>query len=367
MEIPSQSDQILELIAVMGELPTVALSRLSIKKSYRYKLVEGLKKKKLIKLYTRDKLRGYRLTFRARELLMARNPSRFGFFLTGNAETNKNLTEYKRRLRLHSTAEAVITLINAGTTVFPDKKPALFSETPSATAKSPEASFYFSREMKNLGLEHLKIRSSRAAGVLFTENEILLTYNTGNNLMRWEYQTELRCKALLTSRFCQNSKTAVYGDANVGGLMLGAGMDMVLPLLTSRGGNRRQYFRMDGTFEHFYYAPNTREGETQVRILCAKGVRSSLRDLLVFDLAPKRPGLRVEHDAVSAEGTPVLLAFGCDLERIRRFHDALELLGQSGIVYCFEFQKPPLEKYLGSLAQFQTIDLKKTERRFFGT
>jgi len=353
------------MIAIAGEFPAAALRRLPIKESYRYKLMADLKEKKLIKVYAREGLRGYKLTAKARGMLMSSNPDRFGFFLTGNSETNKRLTDYKRRLRLHHTAEAMVTLSNIGIALYPDEKPLLFGETPAAPSKPPKAAFYFSREMKNLGNEHLKIRSSRAAGVLFTEDAMLLTYNTGSNLMKWEYQTELRCKALLTARFCQDTATAIYSDAQVSGLMLGTGMDMALTLLLSTGGYHRQYFRLDGTFERFYYAPNNPEGETQIKILCSGSAKSALSNLLLSDLAPGNPGLRVEHDALSHEGVPVLLAFEFDLERLRRFHDSLELFGQSGLVYCFDFQKPPLEKYLGTMARFQTIDIKKTERRFF--
>ena len=365
--MPSQSDQILELIAVAGEFPTAALRRLPIKESYRYKLMADLKEKKLIRLYTRDGLRGYRITAKARDSLMTFRPERFEFFLTGNAETNKRLTDYKRRLRLHHTAEVAVTLSNIGIAFYPDEKPTLFSETLQAASKPSEVAFYFSREMKNIGLEHLKIRSSRAAGVLLAENEMLLTYNSGNNLMRWEYQTEIRCKALLSARFCKDVATSIYSDADVNGLMLGTGMDMALPLLTSTGGYRRQYFRLDGTFERFYFAPNTPEGESQIRILCSDSVKSALNNLLLSDLVPKEPGLRVDHDALSNDGIPILFAFEFDMERLRRFHDSLELFGETGMVYCFDFQKPVLEKYLGTLAGIQTIDLEKVERRFFST
>ena len=159
--MPSQSDQILELIAVTGELPAAALHRLPIKESYRYKLMAGLKDKKLIRAYCRNGLKGYRLTTTAKELLLTRHTERFGFFLTGNAETNRLHSEITRRLRLHHTADATITMVNAGVTFLPDQKPRLFSGSPAAVSKPANAAFYYSREMKNLEQEHLKIVRSR--------------------------------------------------------------------------------------------------------------------------------------------------------------------------------------------------------------
>ncbi|MDR1630769.1 MAG: hypothetical protein LBS36_11270 [Oscillospiraceae bacterium] len=363
--MPSQSEQILELIAITGELPAAALRRLCIKESYRYKLMANLQNKKWIKSFVRDGLKGYRLTATAKQRLVTNNPRRFSFFLTGNAETNKLHTEITRRLRLHHTAEATVTLMNAGIKVFPDEKPPLFSRTPAAVSKPAEVVFYYSREMKNIGQEHLKIRSSRASGVLFTDTDILLVYNTGKNLMKWEYQTELRCKALMNTRFCRDSATTIYTDGRTNGLMLGTDMDMAPLLLTSSGGYRRQYFRLDGTFDRFYFVPNTPDGETQLKILCSASVTNDLRKLLLSDLQAKDNGLRIEHDALTRNGTPVLLAFDFDMERIRRFHDSLEMFGQNGLIYCFDFQKPALETYLGTLAGFQTIDMGKVVKRFF--
>jgi len=224
--------------------------------------------------------------------------------------------------------------------------------------------FYFSREMKSVGEEHLKIRSSRASGILLTENELLLVYNTGANLMKWEYQTELRCKVLMTTRFCQDAATMLYPGGQARALMLGADMEMALTLLNSTGGHKRQFFRLDGTFERFYFAPNTPEGETQVKILCSSEIREELRQLLLSDLQPPQPGLRVEHDALRDDGVPVLLAYEFDMEHLRRFRDSLQMFGDFGLVVCFDFQQAVLEEYLVGLAEFQAVSLEKVRRRF---
>jgi len=141
-------------------------------------------------------------------------------------------------------------------------------------------------------------------------------------------------------------------------------MNMALTLLVSTGGYNRQFFRLDGTFERLYFAPNTPEGETQVKILCSSEIRGTLRDLLLSDLQPQQPGLRVEHDALRDDGTPVLLAYEFDLERLRRFRDSLQMFGGSGLVICFDFQQAVLEEYLAGLVEFQAVSLGKVRRRF---
>ena len=47
-----------------------------------------LKKERLLRVYYRDKLRGYRLGRRARTALLFDNPERFSFYLTGNVDTS---------------------------------------------------------------------------------------------------------------------------------------------------------------------------------------------------------------------------------------------------------------------------------------
>jgi len=101
--------RVLELIGISGEFPAVQLSRLINSPSYREKLITELKNSKLIRTHYRDKLRGYRLTKKSKQLLLANNPERFRFYLTGNTETNQIRSEVPRRFRLHQKAERSIT------------------------------------------------------------------------------------------------------------------------------------------------------------------------------------------------------------------------------------------------------------------
>jgi hypothetical protein len=363
--MPTKSEQMLELFAIVGEYPAVLLPRLPLRKSYRIKLITKLKNSKLIKPYSKDGLRSYTLTAKSQEKMMLLNPSRFEFFLSENSDTGRCVASYSRRLRLHHTAEVTITLYNAGVTIFPDEKPPLFSKSPAAVTKPDQAAFYFSREIKSTGEEHMKIRGSRAIGALFTENEILLVYNNGGSLMKWSIQTELRCKAFMNKRFCLDEDTAIYDGINkTSGLITGPDMELALTLLTSTGGYKKQCFRTDGTFEHFYYAPNTSEGETQIKILCSDYIRTAMNEMLLCGFNEEKYDYHIEHDALTDKGEPVLLAFDFDMKRLRQFHDALELSNQKGLLYCFDFQKAVLEKYLDGLAEIKTISLEKVRHKY---
>src|SRR5699024_12882002 len=102
------------MVALCGEFPADQLTRLIPSASYGEKLITELKAQKLLRTHYRDHLRGYRLTGRAKQMLLAQNPERFRDFLTGNTETNQVRSEVTRRLRLYQKAETYLTLLSAG-------------------------------------------------------------------------------------------------------------------------------------------------------------------------------------------------------------------------------------------------------------
>ena len=128
------------MVGLCGEFPSGQLNRLIESDSYAEKVVTDLKQSKLIRTHYKDGLRGYRLTKRAKELLLSQNSCRFQNYLTGNAETNLIRSELPRRLRLHQKAETYLTLSHAGIPFFPDEKPLLFSESGEAAWTTVQSS-----------------------------------------------------------------------------------------------------------------------------------------------------------------------------------------------------------------------------------
>ena len=218
---------LLEIIAVSGELPVSQLRRLYGGESYKLNLIKLLKSQKLLRTYYRDGLRGYRLTAKAKENLLSDNPGRFSFALTGTAETNRIKSEITRRLRLHRIAEATVTMMNADVLIFRDEKPDVFSpvwdENIRLSVKAPV--FYNSREIKEIGTVFVKIRGARSVGVLLTPANIFVVYNLGNAMMKWEYKSEMRTKALMKTVLCRERLPQQYPPDAVQGLILGNGMD----------------------------------------------------------------------------------------------------------------------------------------------
>ena len=357
--------RLLSLTAISGEFPTDQLNRLPGSPYYLESVITALKKDGLLRTYYRDKLRGYRLGPRAKATLLESRPDRFASYLTGNTDTNRLKCEIDRRLRLHRLAETYVTMDNAGVCVYRDEKPAIFAPEGYAGGRIVYPAFFSSREVKEMGIDTTKIRSSRSTGILLAPSGIFVTYNSSSALMKWRYKSELRVKTLLWNILCQQRLAQQYRVEQVHGLVLGDSMDLAYQILTSTGGAKHDYFMLDGSYDHFYFLTNDHQGEVILALLCDPVKTAELDRILSQGLYAGNPGRAMEQDAAEPDGTPVLFGYFCDLPRIVRFNTALELMERPGTLICFDFQADVLRRYCSDRVHLQTIDFTKFEGRLF--
>lgn len=357
--------RLLALTAICGEFPADLINRLPGSASYKENVISTLKRNKLLKTYYRDRLRGYRLSARAKKLLLTDFPERFSFYLTGNAETNLLKSEVTRRLRLHRIAETYVCMLNAGVSVLRDEKPAVFSPDPLLLPLLERPAFYNSREIKEVGIETVKIRGSRMMGVLLSSSGIYLTYNGGSQIHKWEYRAEYRAKVLLQIILCQQRMISQYAGCSAQGLLLGDDLEPFYEILSSADSGTRCFFLLDGNYEHFYYFTNDHPGEVMVRLLCDPDATAALNEILSQGLSGKDPSQPFEHDALDEQGNPVLFGYFLDIPRIQRFLTALNLQDRNGTLICFDFQQDVLRRLCNQSIQLQAISFEKFERRFY--
>ena len=373
MDTSTSAYHLMEMAAISGECSPRVLAHLHLNTSYGEKLITRLKKEGHIRTHYKDGLRGYRLTSRGKKLLLAENPARCSFYLSGSSDTNRPRSDIPRRLRLQQASIAYAMLQKAGVEIFRDRKPPLF-QPGTQTGPVPAydmtlPAFYHSREVKELGAEAVKINNSRTTGILLAPECIYAVFCTGGALMKWEYRTELKVKALLSYHASRGILSGSGGgpryhpDTPVKALLIGEGMDTALKMMESTGGFQKSYFYLDSSFDYFHYIPDDDAGMTMIRLLCSPAMMKALKNLLLSDLQAPCPDYGLEHDAVS-EGLPLLLAFDFDMLRLSRFRTALSFHGLTGSLICFDFQKPVLQQYFGEAVAIDTIDLEKFEGRF---
>ena len=142
--------------------------------------------------------------------------------------------------------------------------------------------------------------------------------------------------------------------SEIEGLMIGANMGTALDLLQSEGGNRRQYFRLDGAFPVMRYLPCDENGVRQLQLLCRPDLQRRLHARLQSSYG-EPVAFPFDSDA-SMDGNPVLFSYDFDLERLKRFRTGLELFGKQGHAVCLDFQADCLERYLGRAVRLHLLD-----------
>ena len=359
-DLDSLSALLLTLIALSGEFPTDQIPRLPSTDAYKEKVIKSLKNGGFIRTYYRDGLRGLRLTAAGKRRLSADWPDRFSPLFTGDTMTNAPKYSVLHRLRLHRMAEVLVSMFNAGIPVFPWQKPVVFTPTPLSEAPHFEQPAYFSsRELKELGALATKIRNSRAVGVLLTDGSIFAVYNTGPALMKWEYQAEMRLKALLQIELCQNRLPGQFGGAELSAVLFGADMGQV-PLLLDADTKCKDHFIQDGSYDHFYFLTCDHHGDVLLSLLLRPDEREALDNTLAQGLDPARPNWPVVNDAMDGD-SPVLFGYTCDMPRIKKFDYALHIQDRTGTLYCFDFQEPALRELCGPNVEIQCIDFEAFE------
>lgn len=320
----TQAYQLLEMVAVCGEFPAELIYRLAGSTSYKDTVTWLLKKERLLRVYYRDGLRGYRLGRQARTALLSDNPERFSFYLTGNVDTSLLKSEVTRRVRLHRIAEVYVAMLNAGVAIFRDEKPRVFS---------PDGVF--------------------------------LTYNSGPYMAKWDYRAEQRAKAWMQVTLCGGNAGSGYAPEDVCGLLFGDSLEPFCQILSGADSGARCFFLLDGSYGHFYYLTNDHKGEVMLKLLCDRDRREALDRILSQGLCAGNPGGNIENDALDGNGDPVLFGYLPDIPRIHRFCSALQLQERHGTLICFDFQREILERCYGGLVAFEAISFEKFERRFY--
>lgn len=367
-DIPSLSSlggTILTVTALSGELPTSLVSRLSGHEAYTEKVIKALRGKKLLRTYSKNGLRGFRLTSSAKRSLLECWPDFFSPVFSGESATNSPGYKITDRLRLHRMAEVLVTMLNAGVLVCPWEKPDVFGPSPHHEIPTIDRPAYFSsREVKQLGSQASKVSSSRASGILLADDCIFIIYNTGTGLMKWANKAEVRLAALLQVELCGDRLSNQFGSAEQSAVMFGTDMSLLPSLMGLDGHQPHQGLLQDKIFAHFYFLTNDHRGEVILQLLCEPDEKAKLDDLLSCGLSSPRPDGAVENDAMEGD-SPVLFGYTCDIPRIRRFSTALALQEQSGTLFCFDFQEETMRQICGSNVSIQCIDFASYERSVF--
>ena len=120
-----------------------------------------------------------------------------------STEYIKRMTRYRqsapqRRQRIHDIAVAKVMAYNAGLMVFPDQKPAIFQQPDSGMDyEFQKACFYDSFEIKAQYDEMVKVKSTRAVGIILAKDAAYIVYSVGARIIKWTSTSERKLSSIM--------------------------------------------------------------------------------------------------------------------------------------------------------------------------
>lgn len=359
MELTVKEVEILSLIALCGDYPTELIGLIKGNSmSWTYSTIKELQQKKLIKRYKKDGEASLRLTQKGGQQLLIYDPTRFTEYI-------KRMTRYRqsapqRRQRIHDIAVAKVMAYNAGLMVFPDQKPAIFQQPDSGMDyEFQKACFYDSFEIKAQYDEMVKVKSTRAVGIILAKDAAYIVYSVGARIIKWTSTSERKLSSIMEGTLLNWQIQYDSWEA----IMIGQDYETAYKQLTADGGYRNIYFRLDQTYLAFYFVPDNDVGELLLRLICDAKADKRIKQYLMHRFALETVNNDTIFGCDAKKGDAfVLFAYEFDMEKIKQYKAGLEQFEEKGLIICLEEQQAVLARYFDGLAEIQTIPLELIEK-----
>ena len=369
---PSQSQKLLEMVAVSGEYSVKSTERLIPKEAYRKRLISTLSTSKHLNIIYKHQFKGYRLTSKAKKILLEENRERFESYLEGTVETNQVRYDLTRRKRLQNIGDVLTTMYLCGFEIYKDRKQDVFSQSSQSLAdersqplKIGNPMFYLSREIKGTDQKWTTIRGSSSAGTLLGTEGMWVVYNTGEAQVEWRKKIELRTMASIQNYLLVENPMPQYKGMKVNGLMFGSDLEVLERYLTEQGNKQNGLNFLTTSYPSFYYIPSTTQGELQLKLLTDPLRWKAVRDSLLVGTKQIPQHYLIECDALTEDDKPILNCCLLDIPRLVKFQSGLNLRDKYGLVYCFDYQSEFIRRYLGERVEIKEVNHDKLKAKLY--
>ena len=333
----SQSYRLLSLVAMSGECSKEAMALLMPQESYRKKLLLQLMRDKLLKVYEKDGVMGYRLGRIGKETLLQIDHERFSFFLEDGADANMRRTKLPQRERQHRVSEVLAMMESSDAVIYRDRKNQIFGYGEKQTGEIAQSAFYLPNEVKEQTDLTRKIINSKLAGVWQSEGAVWVCYNMGSQRMNWYENVERRTGHLV----CSVIREKGLESNAVSMILLGNSMEEALLCLDDP--KSRTHF-VNSFYKRVCFVPLDENGKQMLRLLGNAEMYEELKIVLQEDLEKKGIG-NIECDGIDPDGRYVLILMDMDLKRLIRFCMQMRYINGCGDVYCFDFQGEVVRRF----------------------
>ena len=341
-----------------GECSEDAISLLLQQESYKQKVLRRLLDNHLITRKQKDGLKGYRLMYNGKRILLQMSEETFSFYLADGADFPMRKSTLTQRVRQHRISEILAMMEKADIILARNKKLPLFEKEMTQADDLSQSFFYHPREVKVQPDLTRKIISSKMTGVWLSDDAVWLTYNIGQQLPTWFENVENRAEALVRSML--REKGLEYDD--VGVAMFGQSIEQAMECLNDPKMCR---YILNAPFSRFCYVPLDEKGVFLMKLLRDSDKLNNLKAILAEDLSQGNKHRWINHDGYNPDGLPTLICIDGDLKRLIRFITQLQYQGLQGEVICFDFQKEAIKEYCGEKTKISTVDREAVRKTFF--
>ena len=313
------------LVATISSIISIALPYLAT----------SLKKERYISLRCKDGYRGYVLLEKGRNYLLSEYEKELSFFISGSGQTGHVKSEPEKRMRLYRMSEVWVFFWKAGIEILRNHKPDMDKGFVRDRGK---AFYYGSLEFKGMSEA---IRGSRSCGVLLSGDTVLVVYNTMDRNMKWAKKMECSMRTW-TERMLLKGGYNSRADA----LIVGQNIKVLLKLLESDGGIKKDLFRPDDIYDQYYYIPMCQEGILQIILLTEKQKREKLKQFLLSRFPIRKEKEYAVYAVCDEIGNPVYLGYDLEMRQLCRIKQ--ELLWRPSVsIVCMDYQAEIIREYLG--------------------
>lgn len=336
-------DRLLMAVGACGELPFELARDVVGSVSYAAVLTARMKKEGLAGCRRGGGVKGYVLHRKGKRRLEELYADRMRPFLAGDACLYPVKSELPKRIRLHRMAHAWVQMYRLGADVFAGE----FPVSPCVSREEKRKGIYYSSVLVKRRIAK-ETGGSRACGVLDAGEHGFCVYHTMECLMKWMGRTEWT--------FRMRASQAMYGageSRRLQALILAKDMGMLVRLLESDGGIKKELFYLDDAYEAYYYLPGLDRAGLQYRLLMEPVLEKQMEEMV-------RQALRA-----SRETGPAYFGWLLDLWQIRRVRERILREGRGHII-CLDYQAEALQAYMGKTGAVTGLDVDKVKRQLAG-
>ena len=352
----SPSYRIMALICMCGECSEKALSILIPHESNRNRLITSLITKKLIVKYQKNDLLGFRLTGKAKKMILLTASERFGFFLENGADYSMRRSSIPYRLRQHRISETLAMMERAEIEIYRNSKYNIFEKVLDQSEKLSSSAFYLPKEIKTQQKPIQKIINSKMTGLWITEDASWLCYQSSEEFLKQFNNIEHRAEILIHSKLQTNGLDINCCDT----ILFGNTMDTAKTYLNN---SLIQNYIQNSPFRRFCHIQMDENGIMLLKLLNNKNLYEQLLAVLTEDLQ-KNKNSYIMQDGFNPEGLPVLICIDCDLKRLLFFRNQLCYSRKYGQIICFDFQENSLKEFCGENISIAIVDSSKVKSAF---